>query len=89
MKAMKVKFDKEKDTIDIIDDGTEEDWIKVCEDFDNDVHRIRDVEGHSPYNALYACYNEDNKPSCYIVEEDRQLDKVRHKVFLKKLGRTD
>lgn len=89
MKAMQVKFDKDKDTIDIINDGIEENWINVCDNFDNDVHRIRDVEGHSPYNALYACYDEDNKPSYYLVEEDRQLDKVRHKVFLKKLGRTD
>jgi hypothetical protein len=89
MKAMRVKFEKEKDTIETIDDGTEEDWIDVCENFDNDVHRIRDVEGHPPYNALYACYDEGNKPSYYLVKEDRQLDKVRHKVFLKKLGRTD
>lgn len=89
MKAVQVKFDKEKDTIDIINEGIEENWIDVCENFDNDVHRIQKVEGRLPYNALYACYDENNKPSYFLVEEDRQLDKVRHKVFLKKLGRTD
>ena len=87
MKALQVSFDKAKDEIAPVDEGKEENWIDVCERFDDDVHRIRDVSERRPYTALYACYDEDNLPTYYLVEEDRQLDRIRHKVFLNKLGR--
>lgn len=87
MKALQVVFDKAKDEITPVDQGEEENWIDVCARFDDDVHRIRDVSERSPFTALYACYDEDNQPTYYLVEEDRQLDRIRHKVFLSKLGR--
>ena len=87
MKALRVDFDKTKDEITPVDQEKEESWIDVCEQFDDDVHRVRDVQAHEPYTALYACYDENNLPSYYLVEEDRQLDRIRHKVFLNKLGR--
>lgn len=89
MKAMQVQYDKDEDKIEISSDGTRENWIDVCERFDNDVHRLRDAEEHTAYSALYACYDEDNKPTYFLVEEDRYLDKIRRKQFLKKLGRAD
>lgn len=87
MKALKADFDKDKVEVATVEGEKEEDWIDVCERFDNDVHRIRDYSDKPPYTALYCCYDEDNRPSYYLVEEDRQLDKMRHKVFLNKLGR--
>ena len=87
MRALRVDFNKDKDEISRIDDQKEEDWVMVCERFDNDVHRICDSEGQGGYTALYGCFDEDNNPSYYLVEEDRQLEKIRHKVFLNKLGR--
>lgn len=87
MKALKVDFDKKMAKIVTAEGVTEEDWIDVCERFDNDVHRIREFADKPPYTALYSCYDEDNQPSYFLVEEDRQLDKMRHKVFLNKLGR--
>lgn len=86
MKAIPVLFDKDKDEITDKKDAIDEAWIAVCERFENDVHRIRDVAGRPPYTALYACYDEDNKPFYYLVEEDSQLAKLRRKVFLNKLG---
>ncbi|MGD8835132.1 MAG: hypothetical protein PVJ19_09340 [Desulfobacteraceae bacterium] len=87
MRALQVHFDKDKDEITRIDDQEEEEWLKVCERFDNDVHRICDSEGQGGYTALYSCFDEDNIPSYYLVEEDRQLEKIRRKVFFNKLGR--
>ncbi len=87
MKALQVKFDKAEDKIDQVNQDKEENWIDVCERFDDDVHRVRDVPSHEPYTALYACYDEVNLPTYYLVEEDRQLDRIRHRVFLNKLGR--
>ena len=87
MKALQVTFDRDKDDIAPVGDERAENWIDVCERFDDDVHRIRDVAEREPYTALYACYDEDNMPSYYLVEEDRQLDRIRRRVFLNKLGR--
>lgn len=88
MKAMPVKLENVNDEINLIDQAGEEPWESVCEQFDHDVHRIRDVVAHPPYTALYACYDDDNKPSYYLVEEGRQLSKMRRRVFLTKLGRS-
>lgn len=86
MKAMPVTLENINDELTHIDEAPEEAWDSVCEHFDHDVHRIRDVADHPPYTALYACYDEDNKPTYYLVEEDRQLSKMRRRVFLTKLG---
>lgn len=87
MRALRVDFNKDKDEISRIEDQKEEDWVMVCERFDNDVHRICDSVGQEGYTALYGCFDEDDNPSYYLVEEDHQLEKIRHKVFLNKLGR--
>ena len=87
MRALRVEFNKDKEEISRIAEQKEEDWIEVCEHYDNDVHRICDAEDQDGYTALYGCYDEDNKPCYYLVEEDRQLDKIRHSVFFNKLGR--
>lgn len=87
MRALRVKLKNIDNEFTHLDNAKEQAWDSVCEQFDNDVHRIRDVVGDPPYTALYVCYDEDNKPSYYLVEEDRQLSKMRRRVFLNKLGR--
>ena len=88
MKALQVDFSKEDDVISTVEGRVEEDWIGVCERFENDVHRLRDVSGQPPFTGLYACYDEDNNPFYYLVEETPRLNRMRHKVFLNKLGRS-
>ena len=87
MKALQVNYDKESDTCTPINAQTDEDWAEVCERFDHDVHRLRSETTHPPYTGLYACFDDDNQPSYFLVEEDVRLKALRHKVFLSKLGR--
>lgn len=87
MKSLKVDYDKEKDKLTLAKDSSQEEWVEVCERFDNDVHRLRDETAHAPFTGLYECFDEDDQPSYYLVEEDTRLNKMRHQVFLSKLGR--
>jgi hypothetical protein len=87
MKAKQVLYDREKDAITSNNDPPEEDWVTVCERFDDDVQRVRDVPDRPPYTALYVCFDSDNRSVHFLVQEDRQLNKLRHKVFYSKLGK--
>ena len=87
MKSLQVQYDKKEDKLTLIKDQSDEDWIDVCEQFDNDVHRLRDETEHPSYTGLYECFDEDNQPTYYLVQEDARLHKMRHQVFLSKLGR--
>lgn len=88
MKSLHVNFNKATQAIDPIDNVSPETWDVVCERFDNDVRRIKSVSEPTGYSALYACYDENNQPVYYLVEEDDELMKLRQKTFLDKLGRT-
>lgn len=88
MKSLHVKYNAETQAIDSIDDASPKPWEDVCQRFDNDVHRIMDLSDTKGYTALYACYDEDNQPVYYMVEEDDALLKLRHKTFLGKLGQS-
>lgn len=89
MKARKVRYDQDTDTIDPLEDQVPEDWVEVCQRYDNDVQRVRDVQDRAPFTALYVCYDPDNRPVYFLVEEDRGLNRLRHRVFFSKLGRED
>jgi hypothetical protein len=86
MKSLNVNFDEAAQTIDFIETASSESWDAVCERFENDVRRIKDVSDQDEYTALYACYDENNRPVYYLVEEDEALMKLRRKTFLSKLG---
>lgn len=86
MQSIRVNFKPATQTIDPVQEATPEPWDTVCERFDNDVQRMMSVSEHEAYNALYACYDEDNQPHYYLVEEDAVLMKLRQKTFLSKLG---
>jgi hypothetical protein len=87
MQAIRVNFNPATQTIAPIQEATPEPWDTVCERFDNDVRRMMNVNDDQAYNALYACYDEDNQPVYYLVEEDAALVKLRQKTFLSKLGK--
>ena len=88
MNSLQVNYDTETHAIDTNEDASPEPWEEVCERFDNDVHRIMDLPDTKGYTALYACYDENNQPFYYMVEEDEALLKLRHRTFLSKLGQS-
>lgn len=87
MKALAVEYDDAGDRVTLPEDGKNEDWAAVCERFGGDVHRIRAADEVAGYDALYVCYDEDNRPAHFLVAENAALHRVRHRNFYQKLGR--
>ena len=86
MKSLNVSYDKKTDRITPIENAKDEEWIEICERFDDDVQRVKFIEHPDGYNALYQCFDSENTPFYYLVQEDVQLKRLRHKVFYSKLG---
>jgi hypothetical protein len=87
MKSLHIDYNESDQTIATVEEASPEPWDAVCEKYDNDVHRILDVDDREPYTAVYACYDDNNRPVYYLVEEDAALTRMRRKTFLNKLGR--
>ena len=87
MLAIKIKYNEADQLIEPIENEPQEPWDAVCESYDNDVQRIRDVNDQETYTAVYACYDENNQPIYYLVEEGEALMRMRRRTFLSKLGR--
>lgn len=87
MKCLHVNYDQDSQAIDTIENASPEAWDAVCERFDNDVRRIKAVSDEKSYSALYACYDENNQPVYYLVEEGEALQQMRRKTFFRKLGK--
>ena len=87
MKAINVNYNTNKDIIKAGKDKKIEDWFDVCEKFNNDVHRIREVSEYEDYTSLYECFDENNSSFFYLVKEDNEeLYKIRRKNRLRGLG---
>ena len=86
MKSVMVKYDEASDTISGHDSSESESWADVCEKYNDDVHRIRNVTDMGTYTGLFECIDDSNKSFYYIVEEDPELYKFKHRGFYKKLG---
>ncbi|BBO74286.1 hypothetical protein DSCW_17030 [Desulfosarcina widdelii] len=86
MKSLRIDYNESDQAIEAVEKALPEPWDSVCEKYDNDVHRISDVGDREPYTAVYACYDENNRPVYYLVEEDAALMRMRRKTFLDKLG---
>jgi hypothetical protein len=86
MQSLHVNYDDGSGTVARIENVSPEPWETVCERFDNDVRRMTDVTDQAEYTALYACYDENNNPVYYLVEEDETLLKLRRRTHLSKLG---
>jgi hypothetical protein len=89
MKSLRIEYDLESGTIDLLPEASPEAWDEICERYDNDVQRIKSISDRDNYTALYACYDEDNRPVYYLVEEGEDLARMRRKTFLSKLGRLE
>lgn len=86
MKSIRVDYDEKTKGIEIPDASADENWVEVCEKFNDDVHRICDVTDQGTYTGLYECYDDDNRKSHYLVEEDRALYRRRHTNMMRNLG---
>lgn len=87
MKAIPADYDAREDRVAVSDAAVAEDWIEVCDRFHDDVERLRDAVEVPPFTGLYACYDDDNLPHHYLVEEDPDLRRLRRKTFLRNLGK--
>lgn len=86
MKSIKATYDKDTDTVAAIKNAENEEWTDVCNQYDNDVRKVKALNHQDGYTALYLCFDSDNVPFYYLVQEDKRLNTLRRKVFLSKLG---
>lgn len=88
MKAIRAAYEETSKNISIEAGAAVEDWVKVCRKFNDDVERICDVTDVENYTGLYACYDDKNERFYYLVEEDKQLFRLKRKHFLDNIGLT-
>jgi len=86
MNAVKVTYHKDSDSIELDENQSPENWLNVCDRFNDDVHRVRDVDDQKEYSALFECFDDDDRSVFYLVEENRKLEKLKRKHFRDKLG---
>ena len=86
MQSIHVDYNETTEAVTRIETASPEPWEAVCQRFDNDVHRIMGVNDQAGYTALYVCYDENNLPVYYLVEENETLAKLRRRTHLSKLG---
>jgi hypothetical protein len=89
MQSINVNYNVDTDTISPIETAKGEEWIDICDRFDNDVQRVKPIEHPDGYTALYLCFDTENEPFYYLVQEDARLKRLRHRVFFNKLGIAD
>lgn len=87
MQAVMVEYDETTDTITSKDGADETSWVSVCEEYNDDVHRLRSVTEMGKFTGLYECFDDDNTRFFYVVEEDKDLYRIKHKHFLEKIGK--
>lgn len=86
MKCIQAELEKKNDKITIQEGAKEEDWLKVCQRFNDDVERIRDVTDIEDYTGLFACHDDKNVRFFYLVKEDKTLYKMKRRRFLENIG---
>ncbi|MCP3940147.1 MAG: hypothetical protein GY710_01520 [Desulfobacteraceae bacterium] len=89
MKSIQAQFQKDPREIKIKAEAQQEDWPQVCHRFNDDVERVCDVTDLGDYTALYQCFDDMNKKSFYLVEEDKALFRMKRRHFLDNIGQTD
>ncbi|MCP3872565.1 MAG: hypothetical protein GY699_05330 [Desulfobacteraceae bacterium] len=86
MKSIQVEFEEASKKITTKEDAPEEDWVAVCAKFNDDVSRVCDVTDQEDYTGLFECYDDHNNCFFYLVKEDKNLYKMKHKHFYDNLG---
>ncbi|RLB97001.1 MAG: hypothetical protein DRH34_15840 [Deltaproteobacteria bacterium] len=86
MKSIRAEFEEVSKKISIKKDAKEEDWATVCRKFNDDVSRICDATDQEDYTGLFECFDDENKRFFYLVKEDKNLYRMKHKYFFDNLG---
>lgn len=86
MKTIEIEYDEASAKVEPKEGAVEKDWVRLCQDFNDDVHRIADVTDQGDYTAVYACFDEDDRKFYYMVEEKKDLYRIKRSTFLGKLG---
>ncbi len=86
MKSIQAEFEEANDKVTIKKGAKPEDWVAVCKKFNDDVSRVKDVSDQKGYTGLFECLDDDNKRFFYLVEEDKELYRMKHKHFYDNLG---
>lgn len=86
MESVRVEYAVDKDEVKRIEGEKPEPWVDICERFNDDVHRIRDISDMAPFTGLFECIDDENNSFYYIVEEDKALYKYKRRNVYKKLG---
>jgi len=85
MKAIQAEYTKDPFEIKIKDKAQEEAWPEVCARFNDDVQRVCDAKVPG-YTGLYQCFDDMNKKSYYLVNEDKSLYRLRRRNFMGNIG---
>jgi hypothetical protein len=86
VKSIQAEYDETSQKTSIKPDAKVEDWAVVCENFNDDVSRICDVSDIEDYTGLFECFDEKNIRLFYLVKEEKDLYRKRHRHFLQNLG---
>ena len=86
MKSIQAEFEKSSKKISIKKGAKEENWVAVCERFNDDVSRVCDVTNQKEYTGLFECFDDNNTCFYYLVKEDKDLYKIKHRHFLDNIG---
>lgn len=85
MQAVQAEYTQDPFEIKIKDKAKAEDWPDVCRRFNDDVERVCDADIIG-YTGLYQCFDDYNKKTYYLVNEDNALFKMRRRHFLDNIG---
>jgi hypothetical protein len=86
MKSIQAEFDEKSKKISISKGAKEVEWPDICRQFNDDVSRVCDVTDVHDYTALFECFDDYNKRSFYLVREDKNLYRMKHRHFIDNLG---
>jgi hypothetical protein len=86
MKSIQAEYKKESKKISIKKGAEQEDWVSVCQRFNDDVTRISDVAEIKDYTGLFECFDDNNKSFFYLVKENKALFKKKRRHFLDNIG---
>ena len=86
MKAIQAEYNEASKAITIKKDAEIEDWVSVCQRFNDDVSRICDVTDIEAYTGLFECFDDKNNKYYYLVREDKALSRMKRRHFYDNLG---
>ncbi|MBT6339304.1 MAG: hypothetical protein HOJ48_08435 [Desulfobacula sp.] len=86
MRSIQVEFEETSKKITVKKGAKQEDWVSVCRKFNDDVSRVCDVMDQKDYTGLFECCDDDNNRFFYLVKEDKNLYRMKHKRFFNNLG---